>query len=114
DVVEPGSTAVHAQLAAGGQNHVGELFSGELAALIGVDDLGYAVAGEGLLDDFLGVDGLQRDRHAMRQHLAAGHVHHRGQVDKSAGHGNVGRVECPNLIGPADQKIPEQVRVDLV
>lgn len=40
------------------------------AALIGVDDLGRAVLRQGLLDGFLGMDRLQRDRHryaSMRQ-----------------------------------------------
>ena len=47
DVVAPGATPVHGQLAALGQNRFGELDCGELAALVGVDDLGHAVAREG-------------------------------------------------------------------
>ena len=61
DVVAPGTTPVHGQLAALGQNRFGELDCGELAALVGVDDLGHAVAREGLLDHLLSVDGFQRE-----------------------------------------------------
>ena len=40
DVVPPSAAPVHGQLAAAGQDCVGELDRGELAALVGVDDLG--------------------------------------------------------------------------
>src|ERR1019366_1246640 len=50
DVVAPGAAPVHAELAALAQYHVGELGCRELAALVGVDDLGRTPADEGLLD----------------------------------------------------------------
>ena len=79
-VVAPCTATVHGQLAAGIKDNAGELFGGELAALVCVDDLRRAVSGQGLLNHFLGMDRLQRDRQLVRQHAAAGHVHHRGGI----------------------------------
>jgi hypothetical protein len=47
DVVPPGTAPVHRQLAARLENDIGELLGGELAALVGVDDLGRAEFGPG-------------------------------------------------------------------
>ena len=49
-VVFPRPTPVHGQLAAARQHGVGKLFCSELAALVGVDDLGDTVALKGLLN----------------------------------------------------------------
>ncbi len=73
DVVAPGPAPIHAELAATLQRGVGELGGGELAALIGVDDLGRAPAGQGLLDDLLGMASLQRDGPLVGQDPAAEH-----------------------------------------
>ena len=59
----------------------GEFLSRELATLIGIDDLGQSVSSKGFLDDFPGVTSLQRDRHLVRQHPAAGYIHHGGERD---------------------------------
>src|SRR3974390_1176870 len=50
DVVAPGALAVHADLDAVVGQQTGEGGAGELAALIGVEDLGLAVPGQGFLD----------------------------------------------------------------
>ena len=49
-VVSPRPTPVHGQLAAARQHGVGKLFCSELAALVGVDDLGDILALKGLLN----------------------------------------------------------------
>src|SRR3954463_4313692 len=49
DVVAPGALAVHADGDAGLAQHAGEVVAGELAARVGVEDLGAAMAGEGFL-----------------------------------------------------------------
>ena len=54
-IVAPCSTSIHRQLAAPIEDGVRELVGGELAALIGVDDLRRAMAGEGLLDHLPGM-----------------------------------------------------------
>ena len=76
DVIAPGPTPVHAQLAALVQHRIGEVSGGELAALVGVHDLWRAPSGEGLLDDLGSMAGLQRGGHLVREHPTAGHVHH--------------------------------------
>ncbi len=53
DVVSPGPSPIHAQRAAGGQYNYGELLGRELTALVGVDDLGHAVTGQGQLDHLI-------------------------------------------------------------
>ena len=57
---------------------------------------------------------LQGDRNFVRKHLAASHIDHSGQVNKAFGYGNVGGVQCPDLVSPDDGQVPEQVGVDLV
>src|SRR3982074_3100174 len=47
DVVTPAAFTVHADLDAVILEHLGKLGAGELAALVGVEDLGCAVAGKG-------------------------------------------------------------------
>ena len=49
-VVFPRPTPVHGQLAAARQHGVGKLFCSELAALVGVDELGDTLALKGLLN----------------------------------------------------------------
>src|SRR5260370_301462 len=46
NVVTPGALAVHADRDVGVEKHAGEGSTGELAALIGVEDLGLAMVGE--------------------------------------------------------------------
>ena len=41
-------------------------------------------------------------------------VHNGHQVHKSTGHGNVGDVSCPDLVGPINGQVPEQVGVNPV
>ena len=81
DIAPPGAAPVHGELAAAVEHGLGELFGGELAALIGVDDLGHTKARKGLLDNLLGVARLHGDGHLVCQHHAAGHIHHGGEVD---------------------------------
>ena len=68
------------RLAAPAKYGIGELDRSELTALVRVHDLGHTVLGERLLDDFLGVARFQCDRNLVRQHFAAEHVHHCGEV----------------------------------
>ena len=58
--------------------------------------------------------GLQADGHFVGQHPAAGNVHHRRQVHKAVRHGDVGSVQCPDLVGRCDRHVAQQVGVDLV
>ena len=71
DVVAPLPTTVHADLDPVAAQLVDELCPGELAALIGDHDLGFAVACDGLLQRFDAEVGLHRDGQPMREHSAA-------------------------------------------
>ena len=88
--------------------------AGELAALVGVEDLGLAEARERL------VERLEAERHvhAVRQppcqHRPARPVDDRDQVQKPALHRQVGDVGRPDLVGPVDHQVAQQVGIDLV
>src|SRR5271154_2638622 len=77
-IVPPGAAPVHGELAAAVEHGLGELLSRELAALIGVDDLGHTKARKGLLDNLLGMARLHGYGHLVRQHHAADHIYHGG------------------------------------
>ena len=113
-VVAPGTTPVHRQLDAFAQHCVGKFFRRELTTLVRVDDLRHAVFREGLLDDLPGVTRLQRDGDLVRQGPPAGNVHHRREVHKAFGHGDVGRVQRPDLVGAYDGQLAQKVGVDFV
>ena len=52
--------------------------------------------------------------HLVCQHSAAGHVHHRGEVDEAARHRDVRCIQRPDLVRPVDGQLAQQVRVDPV
>lgn len=64
DIVAPCPLAVHADLDLAGGQHLDEVGRSELAALVGVENLGRAVTRQRLLHRFNAKVGLQRDRHA--------------------------------------------------
>ena len=113
-VVAPGTSPVHRQLDAFAQHRVGKFLGRELTTLIRVDDLRHTVPSEGFLDDLPGMTRLQRDGDFVRQDPATGNVHDRRQVHEAFGHGNVGRVQRPDLVGATDVQLAQQVGVDLV
>jgi hypothetical protein len=92
----------------------GEIVAGELAALVGVEDLGSAVVGERFVerrDAKIGAEGV---RQPPCQHSAAHPVHNDHQVEKALGHRDVGDVGAPHLIDPLDREPAEEVWEDLV
>lgn len=68
---------------------MGELYCGELAARVGVDDPRQTLARERLLNDFLGVAGFQRDCDLVCQDHAAClichicHICHGSEINKA-------------------------------
>jgi hypothetical protein len=112
DVVDPAALAVHADHDVVGLEYAGEFGAGELAALVGVEDLRPAVLGDRL---FQGLDAEVRahaDRHPMRQHPAGCPVDDGDQIDEAPAHGDIGNVGRPVLVGTVDGQSLEQVRVD--
>ena len=112
DVVHPAPAAVHAVLDAETGQFPGPFGEGELAALIGVEDLGNATGGgQGVFQGFQAEAGFHGVGNGPAQHLARCPVHHRAQVVVAAGHRHVGDVGAPDLIGPGDRQVPQQVGI---
>ena len=57
---------------------------------------------------------FHRDRYPPSQDAAGEPVHHGGQINEPARHGDICDVHRPDLIGPDDLQISEQIGVDLV
>src|SRR3982750_2403280 len=95
DVVAPGTLAVHADGDAVPGRHAGEGPAGELAALIGVEDLRPAVAGQGLFPRPHAEPRLPGDRQPPGEAPTAEPADDRGEVDEPARHRNVGDVHGP-------------------
>src|SRR5271163_2837546 len=111
DVVGKATAAVHADRHPVAAQHAGEAVVGELAALVGVEDLGPSLA----QSVFQGLDAearIEQIGQAPRQHVAAHPVHHRDQVKKPAGHRNIGDVGRPHLVDPLDAQPAQQVGID--
>ena len=113
DVVHAPAPAVHAHLNALRQQHAGEGLAGELAALVGVEDLWPTLA-QGLFQSRNTEVYLQGVGQPPGQHVAAVPVHDGHQVEETPSHGYVGDVGGPHLVDPVDLQPPEQVRIDLM
>ena len=81
---------------------------------VGVEDLGLSEARERLVERLEAEGDVQAVRQSPRQHGPARPVDDRDQVEKPARHRQVGDVGSPDLVGPVDHHVPQQVRVDLV
>ena len=58
--------------------------------------------------------GLKRRGRLVREHAAAGHIDHGGEVNEALLHRDVGGVDRLDLIGARDLDVAQQVRVDRV
>ena len=112
DVVHAPAPAVHAHLNGLRQQHAGEGLAGELAALVGVEDLWPTLA-QGLFQSRNTEVYLQGVGQPPGQHVAAVPVHDGHQVEETPSHGYVGDVGGPHLVDPVDLQPPEQVWIDL-
>src|SRR3954452_24026548 len=90
DVVAPGTLAVHADGDPVLGQRPGEGPAGELAALVGVEDLRPAVADQSLFQRLDAERRLQGDRQPPGENPTAEPVDDRGEVDEPARHRNVG------------------------
>ena len=69
--------------------HAGEFGTGELAALIGVEDLRAAVFCKGFLDSIDAERSLHRVRQSPGQDASCEPVHHGSEIDEAARHRDV-------------------------
>src|ERR1019366_834493 len=114
NIVAPASFAIHADGDACLLEPPGEGFTGELTALIRVEDLGLAVLGQGFFQRCQTEGCVHRDRQRPSQNATAEPVDHRGQIDEATRHGDVADVHCPGLIRTRDGQITQQVGVNPV
>ena len=111
-VVAPCPLAVHADGNAMALELLRELQARELAALVGIHDLGLAVAGHGLLQRLHAEVCGQRVRESECQNPAARPVHDGAEVHEAPAHRDIGDVQRPDLVGPLARHVSEQIGVD--
>ena len=114
DVISPTTLAVHADLNLVLMKNADKVRTRELAALVGVHDLGRAIFHDGFLQRVDARVGRQAIGQPPAQHLARGPVKHGAQIHKAAAHRNVGRVHRPDVIRAFDGEVAQQIRIDPV
>jgi hypothetical protein len=95
DVVALGDFAVHADPDVVTLEHVDEVGGGELASLIGVEDLRRAVERDRLLDRLDAEIGRERVREPPRQNAARASIHEHEEIQKAETHWDIGYVGSP-------------------
>ena len=113
DVVGVPALPVHADLHPVFLQHLSELQAGELTPLVGVEDLRLALP-QRLLQGVDAEVGLQGVGQSPGHHVPAVPVHDGHQVEESPGHGQVGDVGGPRLVGPGNSDLFQQIGIDPV
>ena len=114
DVVHATAPAVHRDSDTGRPQAPGEGEAGELAALIGIENLRLAMASQRLIERLDAKVRVQGVRQPPSQHMPTRPIHDRHQVKEASAHRDIGDVGAPDLIGPVDRHALEQIRVDPV
>lgn len=114
DIVPPRTLAIHRDGDLRLLKHGGEVDGGELRTLVGVEYFGLAIAGKRFLDCFDAEGSFHRDRQPPRQNPPAEPVHDGAEIDKATRHQDVGYVHCPDLVGPGDRQLSQEVGIDFV
>src|SRR5207249_12309357 len=91
--------------------HTGELGASELAALIGVEDLGLTVPCEGVLQGLDAEIGAERVRQPPGQNRTTVAVHERGQIQEPLGPWGLGDVRTTNPGESIDRQYTWQIRI---
>ena len=89
----------------------GEGPAGELAALIGVEDLRRA-RGQGLIQGLQAERRLQGVGQLPAEHVAAEPVDHCHQVHEALAQCAVGHIGAPDLVDAGDRQATQQIRID--
>ena len=113
-VVQTAPTAIHRAPYPARFQHPGEGHTGELAALIGVEDLRNAATFQRICQRLRAEAGVQRVTQPPGQHPPARPVHHRHQVKEPTLHRNVGDVRAPRLIRALDRNSSQQIGIHAV
>ena len=113
-IVPLGTAAVHADRDLLALEDRGGADTRELTALVGIEDVGLAEARQRFLQGFDAKVRLQRDRQPPAQHPAAEPVDDGDRAGEPASHRDVGDVGCPDVVGPRNCQLAEQIGADLV
>src|SRR6201998_883088 len=113
-IVDPAAAAVHRDADAGGLQPAGKLSAGELAPLVGVEDLRLAEASQRVLQRRKAERDVHRIRQSPCQDGPTGPVDDRHQIEKPPLNRDVGNVCRPDMVWPLDYQVAQQIREDLV
>src|SRR5215218_5727074 len=105
DVVAPGPLAIHADGDAVLAQDAGEVVTGELASLIGVEDLRPAVADQSFFQRLDAKRRFHGNGEPPSEDAPAEPVDDRSEIDKASCHGDVRQVHGPHLIGSGDWQL---------
>ena len=112
DVVHPAAPAVHADPYSEFQESSDPFLRGELAALVGVEDLRRdARVGHGSVQRTQAQPCLHRVGQRPAKDFARMPVHHHAEVGVAAGHRHVGDIRAPDLVGTLDGQVPQQIGI---
>ena len=110
-VPRPAPLTVHADSNIVLAQHARERLAGELAALVGIEDVRPPIAAQRLSQGVDAEIGIQGVRHLPGKHLAQVPVDNGDEIHESPGHRNVGHIGRPNLVGVINRQAIEQVRL---
>ena len=111
-VVAPSALPVHADGNAVPLEEIDEAAIGELAALVGIEDLGTAMLGDRLLDGVDAEIGREAVGKPPGHHVARKPIHDDEQVEETVAHRDVRNIGAPGLIGAIDDEVSEKIGED--
>ena len=111
-VVHPASLAVHTDENASTLEHIEPCLTGELRALVGVEDLRRPKARKRLLEGRHAKVRCQRVGKPEGKYLATGDVEYGDQEQKSVCHRDIANIRGPHLVRSLDLQTRQQVRVN--
>ena len=114
DVVPPGPFAVHADGDAVVGEDAGKDRTGELRALVGVEDFRLAMTRESFLQCLDAEGCFHRNREPPGQNTTCRPIQYGGEIDEAVGHRDIGDVHGPDLVRLRDLQLAQQIRIDLV
>ena len=113
-VVHPAAAPIHGDRDTDLGERAGERGRGELRALVGIEDLRLAELRQSLLERRQAERDVHRVRQPPRQNRPRRPVDDRDEIEKPAPDRNVGDVGRPDVVGPLDRHVAQEIRIDLV
>ncbi len=111
NVIKDAASSIHTDLYPSCFEPRGEGHTGELTALIAIEDLG-APVGECLLKGLETEGGVLGIRHHPRHDVAAIPIQNGHEKQKAPVHRDIGHVGAPHLIRVVNHEIPQQIGID--